>query len=85
MAASFAGTVVDGIEDIEWDKEKGFLGFTLESRSHMYDYGSDIQGKFRYNFLEFEHNPKFKTVPYRHSNSKYINVLHVIGKDVGHP
>lgn len=80
MALLWPGHSVDGITDIEWDNKGGFLGFTLEAHNSIVAGGSNIQGKFRYNFLEFQHNKNFKVTPYRHANAKYINILHVVGK-----
>jgi hypothetical protein len=82
MDLLWPGHSVDSIEDIEWDPKAGFLGFTLEAHNSTMYGGSNVQGKFRYNFLEFKHNPNFKITPYRHANAKYINILHVVGKQI---
>lgn len=82
MDLLWPGHIVDGIEDQEWDLERGFLGFTLEARSKDYYANSQQQGKFRFNFLEFKHDPSFKITPYRHANAKFINILHVVGKEI---
>jgi len=74
------GHKVHGLEDIKWDREKGYLAFTIEASDAVM--GSRLQGKFRFNFLEFQHNPKFPITPFRHANSRYINILHVIGKEI---
>ena len=71
---------VDSVEDIEWDNKKSFLGFTVTATHPLG--GSAIQGRFRFNFLAFEHNPNFKKTPYRPANAKHINVLHVISNYV---
>ncbi|MGE0525773.1 MAG: hypothetical protein AB7G93_12550 [Bdellovibrionales bacterium] len=79
MDIMWNGHEVYGIEDIEGPKD-GFLAFTLEVSDTFY--GSRMQGKFRFNFLEFDHDTQFTPTPYRHDNSKYLNVLHVIGKEI---
>jgi hypothetical protein len=76
------GHQVDSIEDIEWDTKNGFVGFTLEAHNANAFGGANVQGKFRYNFLEFTHDPSFQTTPYRHANAKFINILHVVGKEI---
>lgn len=72
----------DAVTDVEWDNQRGFLAFTIEARNHEAFGGSFMQGKFRYNFLEFKHDPSFKITPYRHANARFLNVLHVVGKEV---
>lgn len=68
--------------DIEWDKQRGFLGFTLNMSLST---GSRIsaanaQAHVRVNFLRFEHDPHFQKTPYHQENSRLMNILHVMGK-----
>ena len=72
--------VVDSVSDVEWDMSNNFLGFTIEAHSAFY--GSRMQGKFRFNFLAFESDPTFVKTPYNPENSRYLNVLHVLGEQV---
>lgn len=76
------GHEVDSVTDIEWDDKTGYMAFTLEAHSINYYAGSNVQGKFRFNFVEFKHDEKFTPTPFRHSNAKHINILHVIGKQI---
>lgn len=91
----FAYTLVYGesgkivsVDDIEWDKEKNFLGFTVNAMGSfpgMYALGggdSSYQGRFRINFLEFKHNPQFTKTPFHDSDYKFMNILHVMGKTI---
>lgn len=80
MDLFWAGHDVDKIEDVEWDYDNNFLGFTITA-THNY-YGSRMQGRFRFNFLEFQHDPSFKRTPYNQRNSKHLNVLHIMGEKV---
>ena len=70
--------------DIEWDKARGFLGFTLNARvtDGFWGMNSDanMQAKLRVNFLEFQHDPTFKKTPYHPENSRHMNILHVMGR-----
>ncbi|MCB0362264.1 MAG: hypothetical protein KDD35_06065, partial [Bdellovibrionales bacterium] len=45
-------------------------------------WGDLYQLKVRFNFLKFDHDPSFKKVPYNQENSKYLNILHVMGRRV---
>jgi hypothetical protein len=65
-------------EDVEWDKDRGFLGFTITAQSNYM--GSELQGRYRINFLKFNHNPNFKATPFADSNYEYMNILHVMGQ-----
>lgn len=76
----WGGHVVDSITDVEWDDKDGFMAFTMEAHSTAYAGGSDVQGMFRFNFLQFEHDKNFEITRYRPGNAKYINILHVLGK-----
>ena len=76
------GWSASSIEDIEWDNVNNFLGFSLNVAYHSALGGDypDYQMKVRVNFLKFEHDPTFKKVPYDQENSRYMNVLHVMGR-----
>lgn len=68
------------VEDVEWDNERNFLGFTVNATSP--EFGTLHQGRFRFNFLEFNHNPKFEKTPYHPQDSRYLNALHVLGRKI---
>lgn len=81
MALFWLGHEVDNVYDIEKDLEHNFFAFTLSATSA----GSAItgvqqQGEFRFNFLAFDHDESFVPTPYVPANSKFLNVLHVLGK-----
>ncbi|NCN41113.1 hypothetical protein GW916_07660, partial [bacterium] len=81
MAMFWQGHQVDNVFDIEWDKQKNFLGFTLSVTSAgVFANGSPQQGDFRFNFLPFEHDKTFPVTPYSLTSAKHLNVLHVLGK-----
>lgn len=65
------------ISDIEFVKEEGFLGFSMQSDGGTF--GAN-QATHRVNLLAYDHNPKFKATPFHEQNYKYMNVLHVMGK-----
>lgn len=79
-------------EEIEWDPANGFLGFSIDatarnpmwasSQNPSFSVGSEYQGRFRVNFMRFEHDPTFEKVPYHQENSRYMNILHVMGRKV---
>ena len=70
------------VDDVEWDKQKNFLGFTLHAEDAYL--GALQQVAMRFNFLEFKHNDNFQMVPFNDKNYRYLNILHVIGeKDQG--
>jgi hypothetical protein len=71
---------ITSVGDIEWDHEKGFLGFTVVASSGQF--GAHQQGRFRFNFLAFKHNPDFKRTPYHSSNARFLNALHIMGERV---
>lgn len=71
---------VTNVSQVEWDKERGFLGFTIDATSPQF--GSDYQARIRVNFLRFQHNEKFERTPYSSSNSRYLNALHILGEKV---
>lgn len=71
---------IDSVSDVDWDTKTGFVAFTAEASDSRF--GSRLQGKFRFNFKEFHHDPTFTPTPYNYRNAKYINVLHVIGKQI---
>lgn len=75
----------ENIEDIEWDTEKGFLGFTLTQTnwfSSWYTGTLSEQAKVRVNFLKFEHDPKFEKTPFNVRNADHMNILHILGKQI---
>lgn len=65
------------VKEIEWDKERQFLAFTVEARDQYID---SQQADFRFNFLAFKPTPGFKPLPFNNRMSEHINVLHVLGK-----
>lgn len=81
--AKFAAA--EHIEDIEWDKEKGFLGFTLQNSSWIPTFWSGVlteQAKVRVNFLSFEHDSNFQKTPFNVRNADHLNILHILGKQI---
>lgn len=72
--------IVNNVEDVEWDMGRNFFAFTVEAQHSWL--GSMMQGKFRFNFLAFEHDESFNATPYSYENSKNVNILHVLGKMV---
>ena len=73
------GTGTMEVKDISSEVKEGknFLAFTAMNTS---TFGTLLQGAYRFNFIEFQHDPSFKRVPYQDANSRYVNVLHVMGK-----
>jgi hypothetical protein len=81
------GVDVSSVEDIEWDKQNNFLGFSLNmSFSTPRRYAKDeYQGRIRFNFLKFDHDDNdtgFKVTPYAQENSRFMNILHVMGNKI---
>ncbi len=74
--------VSSSVSEIEWDFERNFLGFTTHMVSEMKGTDGELQGKFRVNFLAFDHDPNFKKIPYHQENARFMNVLHVMGRKV---
>ena len=66
------------VRDIEWDKKRNFLGFTLTVNL----WNTLFQADYRVNFLQFEHDSNFKKVPYHQENARKINILHVMGRKI---
>jgi len=66
------------VREIEWDFDKNFFAFTISTTLNKGYRSGQID--YRFNFLEFEHDPNFKKTPYDSKNAKHINVLHVFGK-----
>ncbi|MEO0335690.1 MAG: hypothetical protein AAF202_04825, partial [Pseudomonadota bacterium] len=67
------------LEDtIDWDKENGFLGFTLKMTNDC-GWGHGYTGNVRFNFMQFEHNPNFEKTPYNAASSSHFNILHLLG------
>ncbi len=78
-----------GIEDVEFDPENGFFGFTSTGikENMIYRWMRLVgyykeQAKYRYNFKAFDSNPSFKKTPFHHRNSRHLNILHIMGKMV---
>lgn len=72
---------ITSVEEIEWDTKSGFLGFSINTiHPHLLNPWSDYQGRFRVNFMAFKHDPTFQKVPYNQENSRFMNVLHVMGR-----
>lgn len=74
------GHKVTSVEDIEQDKVNNFLGFSINTSSSWLE--GEFQGRFRINFLKFEHDKSFKKVPYNQANSRYFNILHILGSKI---
>lgn len=66
------------VDDIEWDKENGFFGFTASVQDPSW--GAMVGARIRFNFKAFEHNKNFTPTPYNTKNSKHLNALHVVGE-----
>lgn len=64
------------ISDIEFIKEQGFLGFSMQTDGGIW--GSN-QATHRVNLLAYTHNPNFQKTPFHEQNYKFMNVLHVMG------
>lgn len=79
------GTSVSSVEDIEWDREHNFLGFSMNMTASgiwMGGQKGEIQGRYRVNFLKFDHDETFQKVPYHTENARFMNILHVMGRKV---
>ncbi len=77
------GSQAISVEDVEWEEREGknFLGFTVVVSSPFW--GTHLQAKYRFNFLEYEHKTpeKFKPTPFHPDNdNKYFSALHLMGK-----
>ncbi|MEO0334970.1 MAG: hypothetical protein AAF202_01155, partial [Pseudomonadota bacterium] len=76
---------VDGVveKETEWDRENGFLGFTLNvSGSCTTWWSHHAQNKsatLRFNFMEFEHDSGFEKTPYSLESARHFNILHILG------
>jgi hypothetical protein len=72
------------VSDVEWDFEHNFLAFSTDTVFHNDLFGDnpELQLRFRFNFMQYEHDPTFKTVPYHQENSQYMNVLHIMGHEI---
>ena len=81
-------TKPDVIEDVDWDVDGGFLGFSATANSWIAEcgwgecFGGNAQAKFRVNLRSFASNPAFRKTPFHDQNYRYMNVLHVVGKQV---
>lgn len=75
-----AGSQILAVEDVEWSEHNGkkFWAFTATVSSPAF--GAEMQAKYRFNFLEFDADPTFTATPYKDENSRYLNVLHILGK-----
>ena len=71
---------VSSVQDVEWDKANGFLGFTATVTNPAW--GAAVGARLRFNFKTFTHNENFQTTPYSPLNSAYFNALHVMGEKV---
>lgn len=79
----FFGATISSVHDIEWDSKNGFLGFSADFTFNLLGlFGSEFQGTYRFNFLKFEHDPTFKKVPFHQENSRFMNILHVMGRKI---
>lgn len=78
-----SGWKTTSVQDIEWDKQSNFLGFTLNMvYEGMRGAVTNLQGGFRVNFLKFDHDRTFKKIPYHQENARFMNILHVMGRRV---
>jgi hypothetical protein len=75
--SAMSGLKATSVEDIEWDRQNNFLGFSINMLQD-----SEYQARFRVNFLKFEHDPSFQKVPYNLANTRYMNILHVLGRKI---
>jgi hypothetical protein len=74
---------ISSVDDVEWDLNSNFLGFSINTVYRDFlGTVQDYQGRFRVNFLQFQHNPNFKKVPYHQENSRYLNALHILGRKI---
>lgn len=74
------GARVTSVDEIEWDREKNFLGFSANVIFPAPRQAADeYQARMRFNFLKFDHDETFPKVRYDEENSKYMNILHVMG------
>lgn len=76
----FEGTILTDVSNVELSQEKNernFLAFNGTQVSMFY--GSYIQHEMRFNFYEYKDNPNYKKTPYNSRNSKYMNILHILG------
>jgi len=83
------GMSATGVSDIEWDFEKGFLGFNANlvrpgsgDPMDSMAVAESVQTRVRFNFLAFEHNSKFEPTPYSDKNARFFNALHILGRNV---
>ncbi len=73
--------------NVEWDYVNRFLGFDYSVTKPIYvswwwmswlvDHATV---KYRFNFLNFDHDKTFEETPYHLDNAKHINVLHIMGE-----
>ena len=76
------GMTQQKFEEVEWDNERGFFAFSTTGVSRIPGVETELQGKFRFNFLRFEHDPTFQKVPFHQENSRHMNILHVMGRTI---
>ncbi len=69
---------VDGVDEFDFDKEGGFLGFTADVNSSVFR-GSKFHGALRVNFLEMPKTEGFEVTPYHKEISQHANVLNIMG------
>lgn len=80
---SAEGYKVSSVEDIEWDRKNFFLGFSANMVwQGTYRSNTAYGGRVRVNFLQFEHDPTFKKIPYNVENARYMNLLHILGRKI---
>jgi hypothetical protein len=77
LMSSLLGKNNLNVDNITWDLQNRFLGFTITANL----WGSNYT-RLRFNILGFEHNPNFKKTPFNDKNYKRMNVLHIVGEKV---
>jgi hypothetical protein len=75
-------TQISAVDDIEWDQAHNFLGFSIDVSAGGGWLSGELQGRYRVNFMKFEHDPTFKKTPFNQENSRYMNILHVMGRKI---
>ena len=69
---------ITSVEDIEWDNQNNFLAFSVTT-----NFAGVAQANVRFNFLAFNTDKEFtkkKRTLYEQQNSKFFNVLQIIGR-----
>ena len=70
------------VQDIEWDYKNNFLGFSVNGYNALA--ATELQGRWRVNFLKFDHDDTFVKVPYNQENSRLMNVPNIAAKKPRH-